>query len=109
MLLAYDWCMLNYTSHASKKDLLQLTHENDIGYDLTTALLIEAHTGITLALMQVHVKAGKALHSTAKKPPKRTAHHLDQLEPTMDEAKDWGPERLFTLLISKLMLSAGFA
>ena len=70
VLLAHDWCKLNYASHASKKDLLQLTHETDIGYDLTTALLIEAHTGVTLAPMQVHLKTRKGVHSTAKKPPK---------------------------------------
>jgi hypothetical protein len=93
VLLAHDWCKLNYASHASKKDLLQLTHESDVGYDLTTALLIEAYAGIALAPMQLHLKTGKKVHSTAKKPPKMADHHLDQLEPTMDEAEGWGLER----------------
>jgi len=101
VLLAHDWCKLNYASHASKEDLLQLTHETDIGYDLTTALLIEAHTGVTLAPMQVHLKTGKAVHSTAKSPPKRTDHHLDQLEPTMDEAEAWGLERKVVHVIDR--------
>src|SRR5690606_26462347 len=59
VLLAHDWCKLNYASHASKHDLLQLTHATDIGYDLTTAMLIEAHTGVPLAPMQIHLKTGK--------------------------------------------------
>jgi hypothetical protein len=101
VLLAHDWCKLDYASHASKEDLLQLTHKTDIGYDLTTALLIEAHTGITLAPMQLHLKTGKAVHSTAKKPPKMTDHHLDQLEPTMDEAEDWGLERKVVHVIDR--------
>ncbi len=101
VLLAHDWCKLNYASHASKEDLLQLTHETDIGYDLTTSLLIEAHTGVTLAPMQVHLKTGKAVHSTAKKPPKMTDHHLDQLEPTMDEAEDWGLARTIVHVIDR--------
>lgn len=101
VLLAHDWCKLNYASHASKKDLLQLTHETDVGYDLTTALLIEAHTGVPLAPMQVHVKTGKKVHSTAKKPPKRADHHLDQLEPTMDEAESWGLERRVVHVIDR--------
>ena len=101
VLLAHDWCKLNYASHASKEDLLQLTHETDIGYDLTTALLIEAHTGITLAPMQVHLKTGKAVHSTAKSPPKRKDHHLDQLGPTMEEAEDWGLERKVVHIIDR--------
>jgi hypothetical protein len=70
VLLAHDWCKLNYATHASKEDLLQLTHETDIGYDLTSALLIEAHTGDPLAPMHVHLKTGQAIHSTARKPPK---------------------------------------
>lgn len=101
VLLAHDWCKLNYASHTSKKDLLQLTHETDVGYDLTTALLIEAHTGIALAPMQVHLKTGKAVHSTAKKKPKMTDHHLDQLEPTMDEAESWGLQRKVVHLIDR--------
>lgn len=107
VLLAHDWCKLNYASHASKKDLLQLTHETDIGYDLTTALLIEARTGVPLAPMQVHLKTGKAVHSTARKPPKRTDHHLDQLEPTMDEAGQWGLSRRVVHVIDREADSLG--
>ena len=107
VLLVHDWCKLNYASHAAKKDLLQLTHETDIGYDLATALLIEAHTGVTLAPMQVHLKTGKATHSTAHKPPKRTDHHLDQLEPTMDEVNAWGLQRRVIHVIDREADSLG--
>ena len=91
VLVAHDWCKLDYKSHANRKsDLLQLTHKTDIGYDLTTALLVEADTGITLAPMQIHLKTSEALHSTAKEPPRWEGHHLDQLETTMAEASnDW--------------------
>lgn len=107
VLLAHDWCKLNYASHASKKDLLQLTHATDIGYDLATALLIEAHTGVPLAPMQVHLKTGEAIHSTARKPPKWTDHHLDQLEPTMDEGGAWGLERRVVHVIDREADSLG--
>lgn len=107
VLLAHDWCKLNYASHTSKKDLLQLTHETDIGYDLTTALLIEARTGVPLAPMQVHLKTGKAIHSTARKPPQQTDHHLDQLEPTMDEAEEWGLQRRVVHVIDREADSLG--
>jgi hypothetical protein len=101
VLMAHDWCKLNYGSHSSKKDLLQLTHETDIGYDLTTALLIEAHTGVPLAPMQIHLKTGEQVHSTAKNPPKMSDHHLDQLEPTMDEAAEWGLGRRIVHIIDR--------
>lgn len=107
VLLAHDWCKLNYASHASKKDLLQLTHETDVGYDLSTALLIEAHTGVTLAPVQVHLKTGKKVHSTAKRPPKLSDHHLDQLEPTMDEADKWDLQRRVVHIIDREADSLG--
>ena len=65
VLLAHDWCKLAFGSQTrQKRDLVQLTHEHDIGYDLTTSLLIEADTGITLAPMQIHLKTADAVHST---------------------------------------------
>jgi hypothetical protein len=74
VLLAHDWCKLNYASHASKQDVLQLTHATDIGYDLTTALLIESHMGVPLAPMQVHLKTEKALYNSAQKPPRQSRY-----------------------------------
>jgi hypothetical protein len=85
VLLMHDWCKLDFKRHASKKDLLQVTHEHDIGYDLTASLAVEADHGIVLAPVSMHLRTGHRLHSTANTPPKRSAHHLNQLEPTMDE------------------------
>ena len=88
VLLAHDWCKVNYASHASRKDLLQLTHETDIGYDLTTALLIEAHTGMPLAPMQVHLKTGKSVHSTGRQPP---CPRIPSQSPTYPQTVPQGP------------------
>lgn len=107
VLLAHDWCKLDYASHASKNDLLQLTHATDVGYDLTAALLIEAHTGVPLAPMQIHLKTGRAVHSTAQRPPRRTDGHLDQLEPTMAEADQWGLQRRVVHVIDREADSLG--
>ena len=89
VLLAHDWCKLDYKSHSSKKDLRQVTHEHDIGYDMTSALLIAADTGKPIAPMQMHLKTADAVHSTALEVPDCDDHHLDQVEPTMREADQW--------------------
>ena len=90
VLLIHDFCKLGYGTQANrKKDLLQLTHKDDIGYDLTTSLLVEADTGITLAPMQIHVRTENTVYSTATHPPSSDQHHLDHLEPTMDEVAQW--------------------
>ena len=89
VLLAHDWCKIDDGTHTAKTDLCQLTHEHDVGYDLTTALLVDAEDGTPLAPMQLHVKTADAVHSTAEQAPHVDDHHLDQLEPTMNEAAHW--------------------
>ena len=85
VLVMHDWCKVDFKRHTSKKDLLQVTHEHDIGYDLTASLAVHADHGSILAPVAMHLRTGKSLHSTAQLPPKKSAHHLNQLEPTMDE------------------------
>jgi hypothetical protein len=93
VLLAHDWCKLDFKTHASKTDVLQLTHENDVGYDLTTCLLVDAASGAPLAPMQMHLKTAEAVHSTAVEVPRVDDHHLEQLLPTMNEVASWGLPR----------------
>jgi hypothetical protein len=108
VLLAHDWCKLAYGNQTGRKsDLVQLTHEHDIGYDLTTSLLIEADTGITLAPMQIHLKTADAVYSTGTHQPEIEDHHLDQLEPTMDEVSDWELERKVVHVIDREANSLG--
>ncbi len=90
-----------------KKDLAQLTHGNDIGYELTTSLLIEARTGIMLAPMQMHILAGQEVHSTGKHVPHPADHHLDQILPTMEESNDWGLQRRVVHVIDREADSLG--
>ena len=53
-LVVHDWCKLSFTY--GKRDLTQLTHATDIGYELTTALLVSADDGSPLAPMEMHLK-----------------------------------------------------
>lgn len=101
VLLAHDWCKLDYKRHTAKKDLRQLTHEHDVGYDMTTSLLIDAADGAPLAPMQIHVKTGRRVHSTGKIRVGKDRHHLDQLEPTMREVADWNLPRQVVHVIDR--------
>lgn len=89
VLLAYDWSKLDYGTHTSKADRLQLTHQHDIGYDLTCALLIDAQDGAPLAPLEMHLKTGQTVHSTSPALAQWTDAHLDQLQPLMDRASVW--------------------
>ncbi len=68
-----------------EEDLLQVTHKHDIGYDLTASIAVEAVGGIVLAPVSMHLRTKNRLLSTGTNPPKRSAHHLNQILPTMDE------------------------
>ena len=108
VLLVHDWCKLGYGSQKRrKKDLYQLTHKDDIGYDLYTALLMEADTGITLAPMQTHLQTADQVYSTAEHPPGCDDHHLDHLQPTMDEADAWDLPRRVVHVIDREANSLG--
>lgn len=107
VLLVHDWCKLNYKSHRSKGDLRQVTHEHDIGYDMTTALLVSADDGKPIAPMQMHLNTADAVHSTAVDVPDGDDHHLDQVEPTMAEADTWQLEREVVHVIDREADSLG--
>src|ERR1700748_3606451 len=56
-LLLHDWSKLSYRpgrAAGGKPDLLQLTHATDVGYELTTSLLVSADDGSPLAPMEMH-------------------------------------------------------
>lgn len=87
-LLVHDWCKLSYSDSLSKKDLIEVTHEKDIGYDLTTSLLVSADDGSPLAPMEMQLKTGAGFLSTRSLDEKEQ-RHLEQLMPTMEAAKEW--------------------
>lgn len=86
VMLAFDWCKIAF-SH-SKADEVQLTHETDVGYELTTALLVSAANGAPLAPMEMLLKTDEGMLST--RPGARNVSHLEQVQPIMAAAKKWG-------------------
>ena len=70
-LLVHDWCKLSFTY--GKRDLTQLTHATDIGYELTTALLVSTDNGSPFALMEMHLKTAVGGDQHAGDPHSRSA------------------------------------
>jgi len=85
-LLVHDWCKLSFVYE--KDDATKLTHEKDVGYELTTALLVSADDGSPLAPMEIHLKTGAGVLSTRDPAPKDVPH-LDQVLPTMMASREW--------------------
>lgn len=101
VLLAHDWCKIDYKTHQGKQDLRQITHQEDVGYEMSSSLLVDAATGDSIAPMQMHLKTGSAVHSTALEPPQLDAHRLDELTPTMRESEEWSLGRKIVHVIDR--------
>src|SRR5436190_9465607 len=66
-LLVHDWSKVDYAGHRAKTDQVQLSHESDHGYELTTALLVDAANGMPVAPMELSLAAEAGQHTTASK------------------------------------------
>jgi hypothetical protein len=101
VLLAHDWSKIDYKTHSRKGDLRQITHQEDVGYEMATSLLVDAATGDSLAPMQMHLTTSEAVHSTAMDVPEPDSHRLDQVAPTMREAEHWDLPRRVVHVIDR--------
>ena len=88
-LLIHDWSKLGFDHPKAKRDLVQLTHKTDVGYEATAALLVSAEDGSPLAPMELHLKTAAGVLSTRQRAPKDLAH-LEQVLPTMKASRKWG-------------------
>jgi hypothetical protein len=88
-LLIHDWSKVTFHHPQGKRDLVQLTHKTDVGYEATAALLVSADDGSPLAPMELHLKTAAGVLSTRKRAPKDLAH-LEQVLPTMKASRQWG-------------------
>ena len=101
VLLVHDWSKLSYPKHSSKEDQTRISNEKDVGYEMFTALLVEADCGIALAPMELELRCKKGIHSTRRTTPKKAIGHLDQILPTMKAARKWGLSRQVVHVIDR--------
>jgi hypothetical protein len=107
VLAVHDWSSLAYGTHPSKADRVKLTHQYDIGYELSTALLVDAATGDPLAPMEIRLRAADRVHSSRTPAPRTSAKRLDQLIVTMRAAAGWGLDKKIVHIIDREADSVG--
>jgi len=84
VLIAHDWSRLNYNSHTSKTDRLQMTHGTDVGYELQSSLAIGDRHGDPLAPLAQNLETSKTTLSSYRSGKIDKATHLDELIERMD-------------------------
>lgn len=92
-LVVHDWSILNYHRHTAKADQILFSQGSDRGYELASALLVDAANGDPLAPLELRLRTADAVYSTRQPAPRRTATHLDQILPTLRAAAALGLPR----------------
>lgn len=95
VLIVHDWCMFNFNKHTSKTDRLLRSHKNDLGYELGTALAVDADDGRPLGSMEFRLRTGEGMLSTRVGGAARPRGHIDEIAAVMADAQRWNlPHRL---------------
>jgi hypothetical protein len=92
-LVVHDWCMFNFNRHSSKRDRYRRSHDGDLGYELGTALVVDAADGRPLGPMEFRLRTAEGMCTTriggADLPP----GHVDEVDEAMAAANRWGLAR----------------
>jgi hypothetical protein len=82
-LCAHDVSALHYTNHPSKTDRRVMYSQDDLGYELQTALLISDQDGAPLAPGCLNLVAADGVHSTRRETLLPQRPWIDELNRTM--------------------------
>jgi hypothetical protein len=89
-LIIHDWSSLKYPGHKSKTDQACLSNGEDWGYELSTALLVDAKQGDPVAPLEMRVLTARKVYSTRQPAPKRKAFRVDEVVATMRDLAKLG-------------------
>jgi hypothetical protein len=106
-LVAHDWSMFNFSKHSGKADRWQRSHDADLGYDLGSALVIDAADGRPLGPMELRVRTAKGLLTTRPSGGNVFSAHVDELADVFAEARRWQLERPVVHIVDREADSVG--
>jgi hypothetical protein len=89
VLIVHDWCMFNFNRHTSKSDRYVRSHDTDLGYELGTALAVDADDGRPLGPMEFRLRTGAGMLSTRIGGVALPPGHVDELDDAMAAARGW--------------------
>ena len=79
VLMAHDWCHVNFSKHQSKFDKTQMSHDLDVGYELQASLLVDADTGDPIAPAGLNLLTDKGIYQCRSQEIQPKQSHLDSL------------------------------
>jgi hypothetical protein len=107
LLVVHDWSMFSFHTHTSKTDCFQRTHGTDVGYDLGTALVVDADDGRPLGPMEFRLRTARGLLSTRPGPIASPKFHIDELLDVMADSRRWNLGRPLVHIVDREADSVG--
>ncbi len=89
-LVVHDWCLFGFHTHTGKRDRYQRSHETDVGYELGSALVVDAADGRPLGPMELRLRTANGILSTRIGDVAMPPGHVDELLDAMTAARHWG-------------------
>jgi hypothetical protein len=84
-LVVHDWCMIH--SRTANADHYRRSHGTDLGYELGTALVVDAEAGQPLGPMELRLRTATATLSTRPVATANPPGHVDELLGVMNDAR----------------------
>ena len=107
VLVVHDWCMFNFNRHTSKRDRYVRSHDTDLGYELGTALAVDAAAGRPLGPMEFRLRTAEGMLSSRLGGAALPPGHVDELDEAMAAAAGWGLGRTPVHVIDREADSVG--
>lgn len=101
VLVVHDWMMCSFNTHISKKDRVKRSHQADLGYELGSALIVDAEDGATLGPMELRLRTKKGMLSTRLDKAECPPGHVDEVLDVMDESRGWRLDRTMVHVIDR--------
>lgn len=79
VLMAHDWCRINFANHHSKLDKTEMSHALDVGYELQASLLVDASTGAPIAPAGLNLLTKNGIYQCRSQELQPRQSHLDSL------------------------------
>lgn len=92
VLVVHDFSVVDYSKHTEKTDRIQVGNESGLGYDLYTALVLDAE-GRPLGPVAVELRTAKGRLSSEHEQPVAFVDHLSQAEDGVAAAIRHLPDR----------------
>jgi hypothetical protein len=107
VLVVHDWSMFSFHTHTSKTDCYKRTSAKDLGYDLGTALVVDADDGRPLGPMEFRVRTANGILTTRPGIIDTPSSHVDELADVMDDSARWHLGRPLVHIIDREADSVG--